>query len=96
MFSTLSSFASNDQLSHVIASHHEVKAAANTDNACSQFLCEESENETEHDHHEEVILLPFSITFFDLEGPQFTRKSAQPLTEQLSNPIYLSVCSFRI
>jgi hypothetical protein len=96
LFSTLNGFSAGKPNFHSHAVRHEVNASQSTDNGCSEMLFEKIENETEHDIHEQAILLPFSIAYFNLESPQFSRVHTQPIADKLSNPIYLSVCNFRI
>ena len=97
LFSTLNSFAAAKMQFHSGQSRLEVNATqTNEDGSCSQLLGEEVETESEHDLHVQALVLPFSIACINLEIPQFSRVSAQPLAEKLSNPIYISVCDFRI
>lgn len=77
--------------------HHLSSKKYFSDNS-SQILSEENidENETENDHELQTFILPFFISCFSLNAYQFPITSVTPLTEKLTNPIYLSVCNFRI
>lgn len=61
----------------------------------NEFLFEENENETENGFQAQSFILPFFITYFQYETLQ-PITFAKPLAEKLSNPIYISVCNFRI
>ena len=61
----------------------------------NEFLFEENENETENGFQAQSFFLPFFITYFQYETLQ-PITFAKPLAEKLSNPIYISVCNFRI
>jgi len=76
---------------HLSFSSEERNAAADT-----EFLFDETENESENDFEAQTLLLPFFISYFQYE--QYIPKliSAKPLAEKLANPIYITVCNFRI
>ncbi len=87
------SSASHSKLIHsklVSVSSKEESTSANND-----FLLEKTENETENDFQAQSFILPFFITYFQYETLQ-PITFAKPLAEKLSNPIYISVCNFRI
>lgn len=62
----------------------------------NEFLFEETENETENDFQAQSFLLPFFISYFQYETLSPIVLFAKPLAENLSNPIYISICNFRI
>jgi hypothetical protein len=62
----------------------------------NEFLFEETETENENDLQAQSFILPFFVTYFQYESFQSKLFSTQPLAEKLSNPIYISVCNFRI
>lgn len=62
----------------------------------TEFLFEENESGNENDFHVQSFILPFFISFFQYEVLKPYSVSAKPLAESLSNPIYISVCNFRI
>lgn len=66
---------------------------SSTDN---ELLFEESENETENDFHAQSFILPFYDTYFQLEKLQPFFFTSCSIVEKLSNPIYISICNFRI
>lgn len=77
---------------------HELAYSKQENNAGSdtEFLFEENENETENEFHIQSFILPFFISYFQYEVLKPTTITAKPIAEQLSNPIYISVCNFRI
>ena len=62
----------------------------------NEFLFEENENETENDFQAQSFLLPFFVTYFQYEKIQPIAFISSPIAEKLSNPIYISICNFRI
>jgi hypothetical protein len=68
------------------------------DDNSSQLLIEENSNETENDNSFDFqpSLLVFLISCVSFDNIQLPISSVAPLTEKLTNPIYLSVCNFRI
>lgn len=62
----------------------------------TEFIFEENENESENDFELQALVLPFFISYFQNKLVQLKTISAPPLAEKLTNPIYLSVCNFRI
>jgi hypothetical protein len=60
------------------------------------FLLEENENEVEDGFNLPAFILPFFISCYQFQTVQQNPFSAQPLAEKLTNPIYISVCNFRI
>lgn len=62
----------------------------------NDYLFEENEEETENNFQAQVFTLPFFITYFQYELFQPKLISTNPLVEKLTNPIYISVCNFRI
>lgn len=73
-----------------------VSKKSNSTTNDNETLFEENENETES----ETILSPIVISFFTFFfHKEFSSKkifSFAPLSQSTSNPIYLSVCNFRI
>lgn len=61
-----------------------------------EFLFEENETNSENEFQVQSFILPFLISCSQYEVFEPIIISAQPLAEKLSNPIYLSVCNFRI
>lgn len=105
LFCFLASFsASTYKNIHTSSLKHETKNCqtlsfsskqGNGDNT-SDFLFEENSGETENDFQAQIFTLPFFIAYFQYELLQPKLISAQPLAEKLTNPIYISVCNFRI
>jgi len=62
----------------------------------NEFLFEETENETENDFQAQSFILPFFVTYFQYEKLDSVTFIENPVAEKLSNPIYISVCNFRI
>lgn len=60
------------------------------------FLLEEIEDEVEEDFQAEAVLLPFLISYFQLQVLQPKIFPAQPFAEKATNPIYIAVRNFRI
>ena len=98
MFSTFNGFASgqpNTALNHTL--HHFVNKHAVEDGSCSQLVFEENENEkNEHVLQSLALVIPFFISYF-----QFEVHSPEPVTSRhwlvnVTNPIYLAVCNFRV
>ena len=62
----------------------------------SDSLLEESENETEDVFFNQVFTLPYFISYFKYDILKIPPVAVNPLTEKTKNPIYVSVCNFRI
>lgn len=62
----------------------------------SDSLFEENENEVEDGFGVQAFVLPYFATYFQYEVLKPQTIFANPLAEKLTNPIYLSVCNFRI
>lgn len=62
----------------------------------NEFLFEETENETENDFQAQSFILPFFVTYFQYEKLNAVTFVENSVAEKLSNPIYISVCNFRI
>jgi len=62
----------------------------------NEFLFEETENETENDFQAQSFLLPFFVTYFQYEKVKPVAYTTSTIAEKLSNPIYISICNFRI
>ncbi len=65
-------------------------------NSLNDFLLEENEAETETVFLAQVFTLPYFVTYFQYELLQQKLISEKPLAEKLTNPIYITVCNFRI
>ncbi len=90
-FYTSTSLSNLKQTKSISVSSKEERSVLNAD-----FLFEKNENETEDDFHAQSFLLPFFISFFQYEVLQTKSFSAKPIAENLSSPIYIAVCNFRI
>lgn len=62
----------------------------------SDSILEESENETEDVFFNQVCTLPYFISYFKYDILKILPVAVNPLTEKTKNPIYVSVCNFRI
>lgn len=60
------------------------------------FEKNESETESESSFHVQAIILPFLISFFLTQESLTQDFLAEPLSAKQTNPIYISVCNFRI
>ena len=97
-------FTSMSSLASTLHSHSQGQiqkqfiSKEDTENNCSQVLFEknENENESESDMQLQALLLPFFVSFFQLEVQELAYMSAHPLSVKYTNPIYISVCNFRI
>jgi len=69
-------------------------------NRCSQLLCEKNENETENKNEnrmqDQAFLLPFFFSYFQFEVSESPTITVEPLAVKQTNPIYLTVCNFRV
>lgn len=81
-------------LNHTKAISFSNKGANSISNP--EFLYEEGENESENELQIQSFHLPFFISYFQYEVLQPISVSTKPLVEKLSNPIYISICNFRI
>lgn len=66
------------------------------DDASIDLLLEENENETEDGFNLPAFILPFSASLYHFHTVLQKPVSAHPLAETWANPIYISVCNFRI
>jgi len=64
--------------------------------ANAELLFEENENEHDVDFELAAFIIPYFVAYF--YNSEFLPKqfSTKPLVEKYTNPIYLSVCNFRI
>ncbi len=79
--------------------HNEVKLATHNKQDISDInylLVEENENENEDSFELVGFILPFFISDFEIDFLHFFSINVEPLKQKLSNPIYISVCNFRI
>jgi hypothetical protein len=74
----------------------EIKTNTSQNSTSEDFVFEENETETESEFEAQTVLLPFLISFFNIERVVDFTSSAQPIIVKASKPIYLSVCNFRI
>lgn len=79
--------------------HTEVKLASNNKQDISDInylLVEENENENEDSFELVGFIIPFFISDFEINFLHVFSFVFKPLKQKLSNPIYISVCNFRI
>ena len=79
--------------------HNEVKLASHKKQDISDInylLVEENENENEDSFELVGFILPFFISDFEINFLHVLSFVFKPLKQKLSNPIYISVCNFRI
>lgn len=79
--------------------YHEVKLASHNKQDISDInylLVEENENENEDSFELVGFILPFFISDFEINFLHVFSFVFKPLKQKLSNPIYISVCNFRI
>jgi hypothetical protein len=62
----------------------------------TDLLLEENENENEDGFNLPAFILPFSLSFLQLRAVIQNPVSTKPLAETITNPIYITVCNFRI
>ncbi len=89
----------NTSISKTTLKHSKTTSVSSKDEDSkldNEFLFEENENEAENDFQAQSFILPFFISYFQYEILQPIAFSEKPLAEKLSNPIYISVCNFRI
>lgn len=98
LFSTFNSFGSGqtsddtNRAQHHFATKHDV----GNDNS-NQSVFEENENEkNENVLQSHILTLPFLISFFQFEVSDPHPAGYQLLAANPANPIYISVCNFRI
>ena len=76
--------------------HCSFNSKENNSDSKSEFVFEENENETENSFELPAFILPFFNTCFLHNEIKSIQVSAPPLAEKLTNPIYISLCNFRI
>lgn len=89
----------NSSVSKFSVKHSETISVSAKEEGTSldnDFLFEENENETENDFHAQSFILPFFVTYFQYEKSESNVHTESPLLFKLSNPIYITVCNFRI
>ncbi len=91
-YNSCSFHRSTVKVSKDIVLSSSLDANASQDN----LLFEENENETEDGFELQSFVLPFFISYFQFEVSTPLLVSVKPLTEKLTNPIYIAVCNFRI
>lgn len=86
------------QKTTVQAHHKSTVVTCNEDCTANNdvFVLEEMEDETEEGFESQAIILPFLVSYIQFQYLHLNLFSAQSLEEQLTTPIYLSVCNFRI
>ena len=93
-FSGFCNSASNDD---IFNTSHKVSTAKNSTNDSSQFIIEENENENENDFAAaQLIVTPFLFSYFQVSSFQILHFFQLSFTGKTANPIYLSICNFRI
>ncbi|MEO6303890.1 MAG: hypothetical protein ABIP51_12030 [Bacteroidia bacterium] len=93
-FSSFSNSTNNQDTFHT---KHQISASKDHESSdSSQLIIEENENETESGFDVQAFVLPFLVSFLQISPAQDRHFSVSPLSEKLTNPIYLSVCNFRI
>ncbi|MBL7911926.1 MAG: hypothetical protein JNJ41_12785 [Bacteroidia bacterium] len=94
-YTSFSNSANNQDIFH---SHHQISTQKNHDADSSQLIFEENENETEteNDYASQAFVISFLISFNHVSPVHVKHYSTFSLSEKLANPIYLSVCNFRI
>jgi len=95
--STFQSF-NTKQTKHCSVTHHSHSYSQKESNSSSNpdLLFEENENEVVAGFQIQAFVIPYFVAYFLSEVAQPKVISAQPLAEKYTNPIYLSVCNFRI
>ena len=86
------------QTKHCSVTHHTHSYSQKESNSSSNpdLLFEENENEVADGFQIQAFVIPYFVTYFLSEVSQPKLVSAKPLAEKYTNPIYLSVCNFRI
>ena len=95
--STFQSYTTK-QTKHCSIAHHTHSYSQKESNSSSNpdLLFEENENELGDGFHVQAFVIPYFVGYFLSEVSQSNPISAKPLVEIYTNPIYLSVCKFRI
>lgn len=88
----------NSETSSSFKKSQSISYSQKENNSSNQndFLFEENENQKEKSFELQAHILPFIISFAKHCIVQQQFFSVNPLTEKTSNPIYISVCNFRI
>jgi hypothetical protein len=93
---TANSFSETILLNDAFHAAHHVSAKKEVNTNFSQLLFEENENESKDAIELQVFSIPFLISHLDFYSNNLSNSFTTPLPAKLSNPIYLSVCNFRI
>ena len=77
---------------------HHISCKKEIGDSSSQLLIEESgnENETEDGFEIQAFFLPFLISYVNFDSFIVPTQPVTPVIEKIINPIYISVCNFRI
>ncbi len=97
--SSFSVFASKPSSQITNSIQKQFIAKQDTDGgSCSQVVLEKNENENENEDsmQMQVLLLPFVISQLQLQLSTSNYITAQSVAVTHTNPIYLSVCNFRV
>lgn len=86
------------QTKHCNVAHDSHSYSQKESNSSSNpdLLFEENENEVDDGFQIQAFIIPYFVAYFLSEVAQPNLISAKPLAEKCTNPIYLSVCNFRI
>lgn len=90
------SFSNSSNNQETFHSEHQFATHKDHTSDSSQLIFEENENETESSFELQAFILPFFIAYSQVTSIHTQHFSESPFSEQLNNPIYLSVCNFRI
>ena len=95
---SITSFSNSSKNSDTFHLSHHISDKKNISDNSPQLLIEENtnENETEDGFELQAIFIPFLISCLSIDSLELPLISVAPLIEKLTNPIYLSVCNFRI
>lgn len=94
---TIQSLNSKTKTNKVASNHHLTVSQSDFGSTSTvDFVLEENENETEDEFQLHEFTLPFHFSSYIYDVSISIISNVKPLTLKLVNPIYLSVCSFRI
>ena len=94
IFRNFNTFPSKSNLK--ISKGITVSTKEETGATSNDFLFEENENETENDFLVQAFLLPFFVAYFRNSEIKSHNPLSNSLSENITNPIYIAVCNFRI
>lgn len=95
---SISSFSNSVVVKDSFHALHHLSTKKSIDDNSSQLVIEETNNEDELENGFELqsSFLSFFTSFFKTNFNQLVIPAFSPLVEKLTNPIYISVCNFRI